>query len=195
MNLLNRHSQSVFFDPDVNASVSDQHARSHLIHREYAGETKKKKRRSYHCPDKKTSRKGSQHLVTMKTVVPKNRANQAGNEFACFTRVESNKNASAVSAEILPAPKISTSRETIRNAKGAAAVNLSGSEKKESSASRSPMTYAMVRFTVRTRPVILEARPRARKMPPKNSTQAMKTAICAGIGKPRVAKYSPTLER
>src|SRR5260370_12017644 len=44
----------------------------------------------------------------------------------------------------------------------------------------------MVKFTVSTRPVILEARPRARKIPPKNSTQAMKTAICAGIGKPRV---------
>src|SRR5208282_6697390 len=67
-------------------------------------------------------------------------SDQAGTEFACFTRAEREKNAIAVSAEILPAPKISTMRETIRNAKGAAAMNLSGSEKKESSASRSPIT-------------------------------------------------------
>jgi hypothetical protein len=100
-----------------------------------------------------------------------------------------------VSTEILPAPNISTIRETMRNAKGAAAINLSGSEKKESSASRSPSTKAMVRLTVSTRLVILEKRPKARKMPPKNSTQAMNTAICAGIGKPRLVKNSVTLAR
>src|ERR1700756_1776915 len=65
---------------------------------------------------------------------------QAVTEFACFTRVGPWKNASAVSTEIQPAPKISTIRETMRKAKGAAAINLSGSEKKESSASRSPIT-------------------------------------------------------
>jgi hypothetical protein len=65
---------------------------------------------------------------------------QAVTEFACFTRVGPWKNASAVSTEIRPAPKISTIRETMRKAKGAAAINLSGSEKKESSASRSPIT-------------------------------------------------------
>jgi hypothetical protein len=65
---------------------------------------------------------------------------QAVTEFACFTRVGAWKNASAVSTEIRPAPKISTISETMRKAKGAAAINLSGSEKKESSASRSPIT-------------------------------------------------------
>jgi hypothetical protein len=67
-------------------------------------------------------------------------ARQAVTDFACFTLVEPWENASAVSIDVLPAPKISTIRETIRNAKGAAAINLSGSEKKESNASRSPIT-------------------------------------------------------
>jgi hypothetical protein len=65
---------------------------------------------------------------------------QAVTEFACFTRVGPWKKASAVSTEIRPAPKINTISETMRKAKGAAAINLSGSEKKESSASRSPIT-------------------------------------------------------
>src|SRR6266581_6603395 len=50
------------------------------------------------------------------------------------------KRSSRLSTEILPAPKISTIRETIKKMKGAAAINLSGSEKKESSASWSPIT-------------------------------------------------------
>jgi hypothetical protein len=78
--------------------------------------------------------------MTMKNFLTGRASDQAGTEFACFARAEREKNAIAVSAEILPAPKISTIRETIRNAKGAAAINLSGSEKKESSASRSPTT-------------------------------------------------------
>src|SRR5260370_27180688 len=65
---------------------------------------------------------------------------QTGTESDCLTRAEPKKDAIPVSKEILPAPKISTIRDTSRNAKGAAAMNLSGSEKKESSASRSPIT-------------------------------------------------------
>src|SRR6202040_3517058 len=193
--VLSRHSQIAAFNPDIDAGVSYQQTRSHLILRRHNSETSQIKQRSQGCAGKKTRREVSKHLIAMTTVAPKKLANQAVTEFACFTRAGPNKNAITVSAEILPAPKIRTINATIRNAKGAAATNLSGSEKKESSASRSPITYAMVRFAVRTRAVIREARPNARKMPPANSTQAMTTAICAGIGKPRVAKYSPTLER
>src|ERR1700719_1049262 len=65
---------------------------------------------------------------------------QTGMERTCFSRGEPKKVATAVSTESLPAPKIKTMSETIRKAKGAAAMNLSGSEKKDSSASRSPIT-------------------------------------------------------
>ena len=113
---------------------------SHLILCKQKADTNQKKQRSQGRSGKKSRRMGSKHFVISGKVVPKNRANQAGTEFACFTRVEPRKNSITVSAEILPAPKISTINATIRNAKGAAAMNLSGSEKKESSASRSPIT-------------------------------------------------------
>jgi hypothetical protein len=135
-----RYSESTLFDPDVDASISDQQTRSHLILRRCKAETSQIKQRGQDCSDEQTCRKCSRHLVTIRTVASKKPMNQAGAVFACFARAELNKNAIAVSAEILPASKISTINATIRNAKGAAAMNLSGSEKKESSASRSPIT-------------------------------------------------------
>src|SRR5260370_228968 len=139
-NILYRHAQGAPFDHHVDASVSDHQTGSHLILRRYKGETNQKKQRGQGRSRKAARSESSKHSITTRTARAEEVADQAGTDFACFISVEPKKKAIAGSRETLPAPKISTIRETIRKMKGAAAINLSGSEKKESSASRSPIT-------------------------------------------------------
>src|SRR5258707_5155417 len=129
-NILHRHAQGAAFDHDVDAGVSDHQTGSHLILRRYKGETNQKKQRGQGRSRKGARPESSKHSITTRTARAEEVADQAGTDFACFISVEPKKNAIAVSREILPAPKISTIRETIRKMKGAAAINLSGSEKK-----------------------------------------------------------------
>ncbi len=128
-NILYRHAQGAAFDHDVDASVSDHQTGSHLILRRYKGETNQKKQRGQGRSRKAARSESSKHSITTRTARAEEVADQAGTDFACFISVEPKKNAIAVSRETLPAPKISTIRETIRKMKGAAAINLSGSEK------------------------------------------------------------------
>jgi len=53
----------------------------------------------------------------------------------------------------------------------------------------------MVKFTVRTNEMILEKAPRAKKIPPKDSTHAINTAIWPGEGRFTLMKNSVTLSR
>src|SRR5271165_5945216 len=96
------------------------------------------------------------------------------------------------SSEKRPGPKIRITNDAMRYVKGAAAENLSGSEKMESKASRSPVIYATVMFPVNSRAMKRLPNPSASKRPPANSRIDTKYAVGPGIGSPRLPKYSMT---
>src|SRR5271154_4578864 len=91
-----------------------------------------------------------------------------------------------------PGPKISMISDAIRYVNGAAAENLSGSEKIDSNASRSPVMYATVILAVNNRAMKRLPSPSASKTPPTNSRIDTKYAVGPGAGNPRLPKYSMT---
>ena len=60
-NVLYRHLQRALFDPDVDASVSDQQARSHLARRRCKAETKQKQEGDRRRAGGAAHHKGSEH--------------------------------------------------------------------------------------------------------------------------------------
>src|SRR5262250_1005614 len=139
---IHRQARIAGLEDDINARIAHEQGVRHFIFRRTGGVVSKKKE-PQGCPPGQPAEERRPCLGFTPTwsgrfLGPKRQT--AIDPSECLAFSPPTKNPSKVSTESFPAPKTNTTSEAQRKVNGAAAVNLSGSEKIENSASRSAVT-------------------------------------------------------